>query len=67
MGEDTMKCPNCKGDGGEYEAVLWYGAGGGPYYECDYCSGSGHVNILMWCYWWIVVVFWEETLPRLLA
>jgi len=36
-----MKCLACNGEGGEYDAVLWYGLGGGPYYDCNYCKGEG--------------------------
>jgi hypothetical protein len=43
-----MICPDCKGDGGEWEAVLWRGIGGGPYNKCDYCKGRGYVSLWDW-------------------
>jgi hypothetical protein len=59
-----MNCPTCKGEGGDYEAVLWHGVGGGPYYECNYCTGSGVVSLAKFLYWHIIVIFWEEVIPK---
>ena len=59
-----MICPDCKGSGGEYDAVLWHGIGGGPYYECDYCHGKGKVSLGWWLHWYIVVIFWGETVAQ---
>ena len=41
-----MRCPVCKGEGGEYDAVIYHGAGGGPYYQCVYCDGTGIVGLI---------------------
>jgi hypothetical protein len=43
-----MKCLICNGKGGEYDSIIYYGAGGGPYYECNYCSGTGKINFFKW-------------------
>lgn len=59
-----MSCPMCKGEGGEYDAVLWYGTGGGAYYECNYCSGDGVVSFAKFLYWHIVIIFWEEVVHK---
>lgn len=40
-----MKCLACNGEGGEYDEVLWYGPGGGPYYKCEYCKGNGEISL----------------------
>lgn len=32
------KCPNCKGQGGHDNPVLWKGLGGGEYLECESCK-----------------------------
>ncbi len=46
-----MKCPVCNGSGGEYDPILWNGVGGGPYYECTYCKGSGEISLFKWLLW----------------
>ena len=46
-----MKCPACNGNGGEYDPILWNGVGGGPYYECPYCKGTGKVSLFKWLRW----------------
>lgn len=59
-----MICPDCKGEGGEWETVLWKGPGGGPYYECCYCDGDGKVPLFKYLYWKIFVVGFGEKLVR---
>jgi len=54
-----MKCPSCNGDGGEYERVLWKGIGGGPYYEDEYCNGTGRVGLKSYL-WWHIIIWWEN-------
>ena len=58
-----MKCPCCKGEGGEYDAILWNGVGGGPYYPCEYCGGAGRVGLLAWLRWrlWDLGDRWRYT------
>jgi len=51
-----VNCPICKGEGGEYEAVLWKGAGGGPWYDCEFCDGEGRVR------WWGLILWWLSNL-----
>lgn len=46
-----MKCPNCKGNGGEYMDVIYKGISGGPYEECNFCEDNGKINIFQWIYW----------------
>ena len=55
-----VKCPCCGGDGGEYDAILWDGPGGGPYYECCFCKGEGQVGLwkrLIWL-WDCQIMSW---------
>lgn len=42
------KCFNCDGDGSYYNPVLWYGAGGGEYIECEICNKTGKISFLLW-------------------
>ena len=39
-----VKCPECHGEGGYLEPILYDGIGGGPIYDCGYCNGSGKVS-----------------------
>jgi len=39
-----VECPMCNGEGGEYNAVLWNGIGGGEYLSCDFCLGDGEIT-----------------------
>jgi DnaJ-class molecular chaperone len=48
---EMMTCPCCKGEGGETDYIIYVGIGGGPYYECPYCKGSGRVNIFKVLLW----------------
>jgi hypothetical protein len=47
-------CPCCHGEGGDYDPVLFYGVGGGPWEDCYLCKGSGRVGLwrlLLWRKW----------------
>ena len=44
-----MKCPCCKGNGGDTEAVLDYGIS--PYYPCAYCDDKTKVSFRKWLWW----------------
>lgn len=55
-----MKCPDCKGDSGEWNAVLWRGVGGGEWIECGYCNGTGKVLPFDWLFWWLVLIPGEK-------
>ena len=46
-----MKCPTCKGEGGEYNEVLWKGPGGGEWIDC-WC-GDGMVTFRQWLHYYL--------------
>lgn len=61
-----MRCPDCHGEGGDWNVVLWWGPGGGEWIDCGYCDENGTVSIRRWLYWYLVVILWEEKIaPRL--
>jgi hypothetical protein len=39
-----LSCQECGGMGGDYEPILFYGPGGGPWEECGFCEGLGFVT-----------------------
>jgi len=51
-----IKCPMCKGDGGEWNAVLWRGIGGGPWESCMFCGRLGYVKLSKWLKWWLIKI-----------
>ena len=51
-----MKCLACNGKGGEYDAILWDGPGGGSYEQCCYCKGEGEISLFKWLYWKLCIV-----------
>ena len=47
-------CQECRGEGGYTEAILWDGIGGGPFYDCGWCEGTGLVDSsrrALWLYY----------------
>ncbi len=46
-----FRCPECHGQGGGYDPVLFCGIGGGPWEECCLCNGAGRVRILRMLLW----------------
>lgn len=49
-----IRCPMCKGEGGEYDAILYRGIGGGPWETCMFCGGGGDVKLPQWLRWWLI-------------
>jgi len=47
-----MKCPACKGYGGELDPIL--DDGSGPWYECGFCKGEGEINLFQRIHWWFI-------------
>lgn len=46
-----MKCPSCNGEGGEWNAILWRGIGGGEWLRCGLCDGAGTVRLSRFLRW----------------
>ena len=49
-----MKCPDCKGEAGSWNAVLWHGPGGGEWLEC-WCD-DGHLSLKSWIGYWLTIL-----------
>lgn len=47
-----MRCPECKGEGGWWNEVLWKGPGGGEWLNC-WCEG-GRLTLRSWLGYWLI-------------